>query len=85
MQPRRVQSQKTVSQPQHVLTQPTVTELQPVPVQQDVPDIKFFLLLFKLKHNCKLKLYSIRSVPLPPKKNKFVLGEKGLSDNNKLI
>jgi hypothetical protein len=79
MQPRRVQSQKTVSQPQHVLTQPTVTELQPVPVQQDVP--KFF----KLKHNCKLKLYSIRSVPLPPKKNKFVLGEKGLSDNNKLI
>jgi hypothetical protein len=68
-------------------------KLQHVLIQQDVPDINFLivknnetqLLLCKLKHNCKLNLYSIRSVPFPPKEDNFVLGEKGLSDNNKLI
>jgi hypothetical protein len=42
-------------------------------------------MLSKLKHHCKLNLYSIRSVPLPLKKDNFVLGGKGLLDNNKLI
>jgi hypothetical protein len=40
------------------------------------------LLLSKLKHNYKLNLYSIRSIPFSLKENNFVLGEKGLSDNN---
>jgi mannitol-specific phosphotransferase system IIBC component len=42
IQPGRVQIPKTVLKPQHVLTQPTATKLQPVPIQQDVPDIRFF-------------------------------------------